>query len=87
MGISPFSDLEKVLFLQKKNQEVEIWYVYLTGFLNVLFGDLDLSDPFHLLTTPKMWCWGGGFLYFEFVPRRTLFQIFCAKKLKFGTGC
>ena len=57
MRISLLLDLEKVQFLpyspSKLSWEVEICYVYLVGILDVPFGGLDFSAPFHPLTAPK----------------------------------
>ena len=35
------------------SKEAEIGYVYLVGVLDVLFGGLDFSAPYHPLTAPK----------------------------------
>ena len=79
MGIYPHSGLKKVLFLlylpSKLSYEVEIWYVHLTGVLDVPFGGLDFSAPFHPLTAPIKWFFGRVFLFFQFVPRVTPLQI------------
>ena len=79
MGIYPLFDLEKVLLLtylrSKLGQEVEIWYVHLVGVLDVLFGGVDFSAPFHPLIASKKWVFAQVFLFFEFVPRITRLQI------------
>ena len=82
MEISSIFNLKKVLFLPyrpwKLDYEVEIWYVYLVGVLNVPFGGLDFSAQLQPFTAPKKWFFGQVFSFLsflEFVPRITLLPI------------
>ena len=75
MGFFPLFELKKVLFLSYLpsilSKEAEIRYVHLVGALEVPFGGLNFSVPYHPLTAPKKLFFGRVFSFFDSIPRTT----------------